>query len=951
MAVAGTLEVQMLANLARLSSDMNKAKSMVGGAMKNIEGAVASAKSALGALGIGLGVGAFAAFIKRTIDAADALNDLRTRTGLTGQELLVLQGAAARSGVEMAAVGDIATRMTSRLTDAARGTGDAAEGYRALGMEVKNSSGSFKSIFQILTEAGAKFREFEDGPNKAAIAIAAFGKGGDRLIPMIEAIEETRQRLQRLGVTIDDDFITKADAFNDKIEDMRAVQGVLARQFTAVLLPYLDKFVDILILMTQKTDGMAVAVQAIVGPLKVMATGFVALGGAIASTGEILAAFAFAVNTRFAQQTKALTDYFEGLKSFDLSKMIDAAGRLMSMDFKDFGGEMSIGLKRAETTAQNTANVISKIWSDVPVPQFVGPPESARRRRPAPGMPDLKGMKASADAARAAADAEMRLLELQTRLKLEALKDAAQREQELLDMAHQDSLISDKNYYSQRLEIQRGAFQAELAVINEQIARQEEAAKLAPKGTKDYFNALGDLAESQAKRNKLESEFGQFAVKNYLEAARAADNYRRTVLDLDAQLASLRGNDVDATRLRLDLQNEQLRRQFTVNNDTAALGKLDEIERLTMEQARFNAEREKLSAINTRLGIQESHIQTLQRTGAISELEALRQTEAARKAQLGTMEAQVIALENIAKAAPNLSNIMQAEQARAELENLRLESNLVAQKFDSIFSDSLSNAFNDFISGAKTAKEAMNDFGNAVVAQVNRLIIDDLSKKLFAGIKGEAGFGIGDIFAGLFGSGAKPQSGITGVASAAAAGPSTIGAGDRGAEAFADVLASSGAGLGSLGIGATSANTALSSFGITTGVANTALTSLASAASMAATALSSMGASSAMGGASAAGAFPMLLGSGSGGASAFAGVAAAAGASFATGTDYVPRTGLALVHQGERIIPASENKQGSQRPLRVINNFTISGAVDKRSQGQIAAEAGKGVRKAMSRNG
>ena len=41
MALAGTLEIQMIAGMARLQSDMNQAKTIVGGAMKNIEGAVA----------------------------------------------------------------------------------------------------------------------------------------------------------------------------------------------------------------------------------------------------------------------------------------------------------------------------------------------------------------------------------------------------------------------------------------------------------------------------------------------------------------------------------------------------------------------------------------------------------------------------------------------------------------------------------------------------------------------------------------------------------------------------------------------------------------------------------------------------------------------------------------------------------------------------------------------
>lgn len=746
MAVAGVLEVQMLANLARLSKDMNQAKGMVTSATKHIEGAISGANRILGTLGVGLSIGAFAAFIKRTIDSADALNDLRTRTGLAGQELLVLQGAAARSGVEMGAVGDIATRMTSRLTDASRGTGDAAEGYRALGIDVKNAGGSLKSIFQILTESGAKFREWEDGPNKAAIAIAAFGKGGDRLIPMVEAIQETTERLQRLGVTIDDEFITKADAFNDKIEDMKAVQGVLARQFTAVMLPYLEKFVDVLIEVTRRTDGAAVAINAIVIPLKVFATGFLTVGTAAAAAGDILAGFVRLIEGRMAQQLAAYSDYLEGLKNFDLEKTFDAAKRLMSLDFSKNVNDWNDAVGRATARAQGLASVVSTIWDGKPSAGIV--PTERPARRPAPGLPDLNGMRGAADAA---ADAERRLLDLHARLKLEALKDAAQREQELLDMAHQDSLISDRNYYSRRLEIQRGAFQAELAVINEQIARQEDAANRAPRGTRDYFKALADLAEAQAKRNKLEADFGQFATKNYLEAQRAAENYRRTVQELDIQLAALRGNDIEATRLRLELQNEQLRRQFTVNNDTVSLGKLDEIERLTMAQAQFNQEREKLAVINTRLGIEEGRIQTLQRVGAIGELEALRRTEAARRAQLGTMEAQVIALENIAKAAPNLANIMQAEQARAELENLRLESNLVAQKFDTIFSDAMANAFNDFISGAKSAKEAMNDFGNAVVAQVNRLIIEDLSKKLFSGFTGG---GIGSLFSTLFGGGA-----------------------------------------------------------------------------------------------------------------------------------------------------------------------------------------------------
>ena len=48
MAVAGTLEIQLLANIARLQKDMDDAKRSVGGAMSAIEKSVGMAARALG---------------------------------------------------------------------------------------------------------------------------------------------------------------------------------------------------------------------------------------------------------------------------------------------------------------------------------------------------------------------------------------------------------------------------------------------------------------------------------------------------------------------------------------------------------------------------------------------------------------------------------------------------------------------------------------------------------------------------------------------------------------------------------------------------------------------------------------------------------------------------------------------------------------------------------------
>jgi len=79
--VAGSLEIQMLMNLARLQSDMNQAKSMVGGAMRDIERAVDRVKAVFGTGFVATGLAMVA---KQAMEGEQAINRLDAVIRATG---------------------------------------------------------------------------------------------------------------------------------------------------------------------------------------------------------------------------------------------------------------------------------------------------------------------------------------------------------------------------------------------------------------------------------------------------------------------------------------------------------------------------------------------------------------------------------------------------------------------------------------------------------------------------------------------------------------------------------------------------------------------------------------------------------------------------------------------------------------------------------------------------
>jgi len=115
--IAGALEVQMFANLARLQSDMTQAKGMVGTAMSSVEQAVNAAKAAFAALGIGLGVRELVDYTNRWTDLNSKLVNATGSQELANQAMAALSETARRTYSSLEATANSYLRNEQTLTE------------------------------------------------------------------------------------------------------------------------------------------------------------------------------------------------------------------------------------------------------------------------------------------------------------------------------------------------------------------------------------------------------------------------------------------------------------------------------------------------------------------------------------------------------------------------------------------------------------------------------------------------------------------------------------------------------------------------------------------------------------------------------------------------------------------------------------------------------------------
>lgn len=255
--VAGTIELQMLANMARLASDMQQAKALVGSSMKEIERAVDSAKKVLAALGVGLSVAAIVEKVNSVTDSMAKLQDASDKTGVSVEKLSQLQFFAGVSGSSLDAVVGALAKLSKGMSGAGNDTAATSQAFKFLGISAKDAAGNLKDPGTVMEEIAKKLIAYEDGAGKAAIAQALFGKSGAEILP-------TLKKMAEMGSVVTS--VTKAQA--QAAQEYQLQQALLHRQteilwntVVSQILPSLESLTKVLLGASQQTDSLGGTAQ------------------------------------------------------------------------------------------------------------------------------------------------------------------------------------------------------------------------------------------------------------------------------------------------------------------------------------------------------------------------------------------------------------------------------------------------------------------------------------------------------------------------------------------------------------------------------------------------------------------------------------------------------------------------------------------------------------------
>ncbi|MEW6647822.1 MAG: phage tail tape measure C-terminal domain-containing protein [Pseudomonadota bacterium] len=249
--MAQGVTVDFTANLARFSSQIDRATNDLTKFKNDTSRIAGSLKTAFAGLAAGFSIAGIGKTIGDVIDFQDQMGKLAQKTGITTESLSTLSYVAELNGTNLDALSVGIKSLSTGLSEAAKGSKEYATMFDALGVGVQDASGALRGSEQVLLDVADRFAGMEDGATKTALAVKLFGESGMQMIPMLNngaaAIKAMQEEARKFGVEVSGDAAKASAEFNDNMLRLKTSAEGLGRSLSNSALPSLVTFTDFLV--------------------------------------------------------------------------------------------------------------------------------------------------------------------------------------------------------------------------------------------------------------------------------------------------------------------------------------------------------------------------------------------------------------------------------------------------------------------------------------------------------------------------------------------------------------------------------------------------------------------------------------------------------------------------------------------------------------------------------
>lgn len=197
---------------------------------------------------------------------ADQVNTIAKKTGLTTEEVQKLNYAAELVDVSLDTISGSMTKNLKAMATAAKATedktNDAADAYKLLGVEIKDTDGNLRNSADVFWDVIDGLGKIESGADRDLLAMTLLGKSAKELNPLILAgsqeMEKWEKMAQESGYILEQDVLDQYQKFDDQLRLLDNGLISLKNGFGLIFLPLLtDLATDGVSLLGQFSKGVA----------------------------------------------------------------------------------------------------------------------------------------------------------------------------------------------------------------------------------------------------------------------------------------------------------------------------------------------------------------------------------------------------------------------------------------------------------------------------------------------------------------------------------------------------------------------------------------------------------------------------------------------------------------------------------------------------------------------